>query len=409
VLRPERRTPLDIAVVVVLVVVVAASAVAIWATSSAKNTESDPAVVAAAPPAEATAVSPAFTEAWQATSSATATPIAIGGVVVTGDDGAVVGHDPATGAALWSYTRDIPLCTVTGWGAGGRNYAIAIYRNARGCSEVTALDAATGERASSRSSDADNYLDVSPDRDYVVVQGDTRLEAWRTDLVRTIEYGRVDAPVNPGAQPRSGCEFVSSGIGSSRIAVIERCGIEPGYRLTILGATLAKDEKLEEFGSTIITGDLGSPPRVVAVNQTGVTVYVSSPSPMLETYAVDGTIKNRTTVLGDAVGIESKPISSGDVITFWTGKATVVIDPDTLAARFQVPETLGPGVVMAGSLLLPSATGISEHNLDNGQPIRSIPVERKGYNGGIITLADIGDQLVQQWDSTVSVLAPAPR
>ncbi|PXW30984.1 UNVERIFIED_CONTAM: putative pyrroloquinoline-quinone binding quinoprotein [Williamsia faeni] len=406
-LRPERRTPLDIVIVVVLVVIVAASAVAIWATSSAQNTESDPAALAAAEPAEATSVPLAFTEAWRATSSATATPVAIGGVVVTGDGGAVVGHDPATGAALWSYTRDIPLCTVTGWSAGGRDYAIAIYRNSRGCSEVTALDAATGKRASSRSSDADNSLDISFDRDYVVAQGDTRLEAWRTDLVRTIEYGRVDAPVNPGTQPRSGCEFVSSGVGSSRIAVIERCGIEPGYRLTILGATLDNDEKLQEFASTIITGELGTPPRIVAVNQTGVTLYVSSPSPMLETYGADGTIKNRTTVLGDPIGIESKPITSGDVITFWTGKATVVIDPVTLEARFQVPETLGPGVVMAGSLLLPSATGISEHNLTNGQPIRSIPVERAGYNGGIITLADIGNQLVQQWDSTVSVLAPA--
>jgi hypothetical protein len=212
--------------------------------------------------------------------------------------------------------------------------------------------------------------------------------------------------VNPETQPRSGCEFVSSGIGDSRVAVIERCGIEPGYRLTILGATLDSEEKLEEFASTIITGDLGTPPRIVAVNQTGVALYLSSPAPVLETYGIDGTIKNRTTVLGDAVGVESKPIASGDVITFWTGESTVVIDPTNLAARFQVPETLGPGVVMAGSLLLPSATGISVHNLGDGQPISSIPVERAGYIGGIITLADIGDLIVQQWGSTVSVLAP---
>lgn len=405
-LRPERRTPLDIVVVVVLVVVVAVSAVAIWATSSAKNTESDPAAVPAAPIAEATEVPREVTEAWRATSPATTSPVAIGGVVVTGDGGAVVGHDAATGAALWSYTRDLPLCTVTGWDAGGRNYALAIYRNDRGCSEVTALNAADGTRASSRTSDADNSLDISTDRDYAVAQGDTRLEVWRTDLVRTIEYGRVDAPVNPQTQPRSGCEFVSSGIGDSRVAVIERCGIEPGYRLTILGATLDSEEKLEEFASTIITGELGTPPRIVAVNQTGVALYLSSPGPVLETYGIDGTIKNRTTVLGDAVGVESKPIASGDVITFWTGKSTVVIDPTNLAARFQVPETLGPGVVMAGSLLLPSATGISRHNLGDGQPISSIPVQRAGYTGGIITLADIGDHILQQWGSTVSVLAP---
>jgi hypothetical protein len=283
---------------------------------------------------------------------------------------------------------------------------IAVYRNARGCSEVTALYSATGQRAASRSSDADSTLDFSVEKDYFLAQGDTRLETWRSDLVRTIEYGRVDAPVNPGAQPRSGCELVSSAIGSGRVAVVERCGIEPGYRLTVLGATLDKDEKLDEQGSTLITSDLGSPPRVVAVGQGGVAVYVSSPDPMLETYAPDGTLRNRTTLLGRAVGVESTPISSGGLITFWTGEATVVLDASTLQARFQVPATLGPGVVMAGALLLPTASGISEHNLADGRPIRSIAVQRSNYSGGIITLGVIGDNVVQQWGSTLSVLKP---
>lgn len=405
-LKPERRTPVDLLIVAIIVVVVVVAGVAIWATSSVENTESDPSPVAATTPETATAVPAAFTEAWRAASGATAGPVIIGGVVVTGDGGTVVGHDPATGRELWSYQRDLPLCGVTGASASGRDYAVAVYRNARGCSEVTALYGATGQRATSRSSDADSSIDFSSDRDYVVAQGDTRLEVWRSDLVRTIEYGRVDAPVNPKSQPRSGCELVSSAIRSPEVAVIERCGIEPGYRLTVLGATLDSNEKLEESGSTIITDNVGSPPRIVAVGQNGIAVYVSSPGPMLETYAFDGTLQNRTTLLGDAVDIKSKPIASGGVITFWTGKATVVLDAETLQARFQVPQTLGPGVVMAGSLLLPSPAGISEHNLIDGKPIRTIPVQRNGYTGGVITLGVIGDEVVQQWGSTVSVLAP---
>jgi hypothetical protein len=405
--KPERRTPVDLAVAAAIVIVLVVGAVVIWATSSVRGTESDPSEVAATPPASATSVPAGFTEAWRATSGATPVPVAIGGVVVTGDGGTVIGHDPSSGRQLWSYTRDIPLCGVSGWSGSGRDYVIAVYRNARGCSEVTALYSGTGQRAASRSSDADSTLDLSAEKDYFLAQGNTRLETWRSDLVRTIEYGRVDAPVNPEAQPRSGCEFVSSGIGSGSVAVIERCGIEPGYRLTVLGATLNKDEKLDQRGSTLITGELGSPPRIVAVGQSGVSVYVSSPTPMLESYAVDGTLRNRTTLLGRAVGIESKPISSGGVITFWTGESTVVLDASTLQARFQVPATLGPGVVMAGSLLLPSAAGISEHNLVDGRPLRSIPVQRNDYSGGVITLGLIGEDVVQHWGSIVSVLAPA--
>lgn len=405
-LRPERRTPVDLLIVAIIGVVVVVAGVAIWATSSVQNTESDPSPAAAQAPAVATAVPAAFTEAWRAPSGATAGPVIVGGVVVTGDGQTVIGRDPTTGRELWSYKRDLQLCGVSGWNASGRDYAIAVYRNTRGCSEVTALYGANGKRATSRTSDADDSLDFSSDRDYIVAQGDTRLEAWRSDLVRTIEYGRVDAPVNPQSQPRTGCELVSSAVGSPKVAVIERCGIEPGYRLTVLGATLDSDEKLQEFGSSIITDNVGSPPRIVGVGDSGIAVYVSTPSPVLETYAFDGTLQNRTTLLGEAVGIDSKPITSGGLITFWTGKATVVLDAKTLQARFQVPETLGPGVVMAGSLLLPSPTGISEHNLTDGRPIRSIPVQRNGYNGGVITLGLIGQQLVQQWGPVVSTLAP---
>lgn len=406
--KPERRTRVDLAAAAVIVLVIAVAGVAIWSTSAVRGTSSDPAQDSALPPTSASSVPSGLTEAWRAASNATTVPVVIGPVVVTGDGGTVIGHDPSTGRQLWSYRRDLPLCGVAGWPGSARDYVIAAYRNARGCSEVTALNPATGQRAESRSSDADSTLDFSVDKDYFLAQGDTRLETWRSDLVRTIEYGRVDAPVNPGAQPRSGCELLSSANGSGRVAVVERCGIEPGYRLTVLGATLDKDEKLDEQGSTLITADLGSPPRVVAVGRDAVAVYVSSPSPMLETYAVDGTLRGRTTLLGRAVGVESKPTTSGGLITFWTGDATIVLDASTLQARFQVPATLGPGVVMAGSLLLPSASGISEHDIVDGRPIRSIPVQRRGYGGGIITLGLIGDNVVQHWGSTISVLKPSP-
>ena len=45
---------------------------------------------------------------------------------------------------------------------------------------------------------------------YAVVQGPTRVDVFRSDLVRTVEYGKPDVPVNPGVQPRSGCTIGSA-------------------------------------------------------------------------------------------------------------------------------------------------------------------------------------------------------
>ena len=60
-----------------------------------------------------------------------------GGNVVTGDGRSVDGRDPATGAALWSYARDLDLCGVT----SVYNYAVAVYPDVRGCGQVSTIDA----------------------------------------------------------------------------------------------------------------------------------------------------------------------------------------------------------------------------------------------------------------------------
>ncbi len=78
----------------------------------------------------------------------------VGPAVVTGNGGEVAGRDPVSGKVRWRYTRDLPLCTL----AAAWSMAVAVYektdnllpagdpRAAGGCSEVTALDPATGKR-----------------------------------------------------------------------------------------------------------------------------------------------------------------------------------------------------------------------------------------------------------------------
>src|SRR5262245_56532973 len=140
--KPERRTRGDLVAALTIVVVIAAAAFAIWWTSDARATVSRPAA-APVPNLVATQNIPAtLTQLWSAPSPATTRPVIAGGSVVTGDGHTVNGRDPATGATLWSYTRDLTLCGVT----SVYQYAVAVYPDSRGCGQVSTIDGATGRR-----------------------------------------------------------------------------------------------------------------------------------------------------------------------------------------------------------------------------------------------------------------------
>ena len=67
----------------------------------------------------------------------------------------------------------------------------------RGCGQVTAIDAGTGRRNTARTSYSDKQITLRSDGNVVLSAGPTRLELWRSDLVRMISYGEIDARVKP--------------------------------------------------------------------------------------------------------------------------------------------------------------------------------------------------------------------
>ncbi|WP_238422535.1 hypothetical protein [Gordonia sp. 'Campus'] len=425
--RPERRTPLDLAITAVVIVVLVTACAIAWAVSPVRHTDSAQAGSAPAAVQPAQTVPATFVPRWQATSDATTVPAIGESVVVTGDGGAVVGHDPATGRALWSYRRDLDLCTVgTAWTASS-DVALAVYRNSRGCSEVTALDAATGARTGARTSDADPELTLGTDSGYVVAQGPRRLETWGSNLVRGIEYGRVEAPVRPEDAPdRNDCALFSSAVSGDRLAVVERCADDPGYRLTVMGSVLDKDDEVEKYGSSLITGDVsGPPPVVIAMSSSGIAVYDGGASPAepptlgaesgpaIRRFDTDGVAAGTNTVAGNATPPPgSVPIAADGIVTYWTGRATVVLNGQTLNPIYQVPGTLGPGQVMAGQLLLPSASGISVRDVATGREVRSIPLARSaepdegGTAAPVVSLRVIGDIVVEQRGNRIEAFGP---
>ena len=134
--RPERRTKGDIVAAVTIGVVVAAVAALIWWTSDARATISRPAAVPAPNPTPAREVPASLKELWTAASPATTAPVLVGGTVATGDGRRVDGRDPATGESRWGYARDSDLCGVS-W---VYHYAVAVYRDDRGCGQVSTVD-----------------------------------------------------------------------------------------------------------------------------------------------------------------------------------------------------------------------------------------------------------------------------
>lgn len=401
-----------------IVALLAVVGVTVWWFSPARHTISEPAR-ADAPAVTAPEVAPeSFVQRWTARSAATSVPQVAQSVVLTGDGGTLAGRDPATGRIDWRYQRDLPLCTVGAWGGAGVDLAVGVYRNSRGCGEVTTLDAASGRRAGSRSSLADVTVQLVTDEGYMLAQGPTRLETWGNNLVRGIEYGRVEAPVKPGVQPHEGrlCLIHSSAIAGSRLAVIERCDSEPGFRLTVLGATLDKDEKVTQYGSSILTnGTAQPPPRIVAMSTSGIAVYdgggnsVEPRGATIRQFDSNGAQLASSTVNGPrGVPVDSVPITRDGLTTFWTGQGTIVLDAQSTKPLFQIANTRGPGISMGGQLLIPTTAGISVRTATDGREVRVIPLARNNYHGETIAAGVLGGMFYEQWGDTLHAYGAAP-
>ncbi|PTR44445.1 hypothetical protein C8K38_104281 [Rhodococcus sp. OK611] len=392
---PERRTRADLIAAAAIAVVVLLAAGVIWLRSDARGTTSITAETPATPADTALSIPENVTEIWRADSASTGRPVVAGGAVVTAEGGAVIGRDRDTGTQLWNYTRDLPLCGVIGaW-----NSVVSVYHDGRGCGAVTELAGADGARVAQRSSDADDAVVLSEDGTYVTSRGMDRMELWRSDLVRTLEFGRVDAPVNPNTQPRSGCELVSSASSSTRLAVLERCQDEPADRLSVLNPAPKDNTEPDEYGSSVLAdldpGVTGA--KVLAVAGDRTAVYLpAGPSTGARVGVFDGsgTPIAMHPVPAD-VSADSKVVKVGSVYSWWTGSRVIALGATDFVPRWTIEGAIGPGALMAGQMLVPVDGAIAVHDLSTGAEVRRIAVDRAGEQSPI-TSAVVGTVLLEQ-------------
>ena len=401
--KPERRTKADILAAAALGVVVAVVASVIWWTSDARATISRPAATPVPNPTPARDVPDSLKQLWNAASPDTRVPVVVGGVVTTGNGRQVDGRDPATGQSLWSYSRDTDLCGVS-W---VYHYAVAVYRDDRGCGQVTAIEGSTGRRGASRSSYADPRVRLSSDGTAVLSAGATRLELWRSDMVRMLAYGETDARVKPSNRGlHSGCILESAAASSSAVSVLEACGNPADLRLVLLRPGKEDDEPQQQFVPEPGVRP-GSGARVLAISQNNTAVYLPSPQPRVEVIDETGTTVSSTLLPRPPSG--SAVVSqTGNLMTWWTGDALLVFDATSLTQRYTIAAgenvaPLGPGVMMAGKLLVPLTGAIGVYDPVNGAYERDIPVNRSPSSSAVIPVVS-GSVVIEQRGDTLVAL-----
>lgn len=402
--KPERRTKADVAAALAIVAVVAVVAALIWWNSDARATISRPAAEPVPKLTPAKAVPDALRQLWTAPSPKTSTPLVVAGSVVTGDGNVVEGRDPATGDPLWSYARDLELCGVT-W---VYEYAVAVYPDVRGCGQVSTIDAGTGARGPARTAYADPEVTLSSDGTTVLSAGDTRLELWRSDMVRMLSYGALDARIKPDIPVTPLCRLVDAAASSSAVSVLEACPHEADLRLTLL---LPSDEEdtpdLKYVPLEGVADDSGA--RVIAVADTTTAVYVPIPKPTVNIVDDTGTTV-ASTELPKPPAPDATTSRAGDLITWWTGDTVMVFSTNGLRYKYSIAPAgadipLGPATVMAGRLLVPVTGGYDVFDPATGQGDRHIAVARPPGPAPVVP-AVAGSLLIEQRGDELVALGP---
>ena len=91
--------------------------------------------------------------------------------------------------------------------------------------------------------------------------------------------------------------------------------------------------------------------------------------------------------------------------TIWTGNSLIYLDSATMTPTWGYPAALGPGVELAGALLVPVGGGIAVLDSRTGQERSRIAVDR-GDVTGPVNLTVLGDTILEQRGDELVALGP---
>ncbi|ADK28331.1 Rv3212 family protein [Corynebacterium pseudotuberculosis] len=362
----------------------------VWATAPVNNVTYSPAaqplVVSETPPVPVHSLTPQWeTPADQLTTK----PIIAAGLVMSYDGHSVNAIDPATGAPVWSYARTEKLCSLgQAWSS-----VVLTFHTGRGCGDVVSLDAASGTYKATRSASASDVVVPISSNDAVGTVSSERVELWRSDLVRTVEYGDVPIKQEANQQPHEDCEISSALSRKTLLGVTEKC--EEAWWLR-LQKTVPEDSRVPE-----ITRDIhisGENARIVAIGQEAAAVFVESPHPRIDSFNANGELTASIQVpLADASAWDHGP-SVADLphhITWFDGHRLYLFNPSSLHVEHIIDNVLGTGVAINNKLYVPVFNGIAVINWETGVAESVLEVDRGTYNG-LVSLGLAGNHVVEK-------------
>ncbi len=323
-------------------------------------------------------------------------PLVANGLIVTYNDHTLTATTPE-GETVWTYERPNELCLVDqAWGK-----VVATYRDNAGCGDVVAIDAKTGSYAGTRSAIAPERVVRLASNDRVGYASSERAEVWRSDLVRTVEYGYVEAKQEPDMQPHE-CTITSALTRTELVAVTEVC--DDGAFLRLQEATPEDSRKPEVLADVEISPDA----YLVAISQDAAAVYDPTASEV-RGYNKEGTSISSSSVpqmdspeIGPDGIIKNLPVADlPHHMTYWENNSLLLMEPAALAVTGVFQGALGTGFSAGEKLLYASDSGIAVVDWDKNAVDTIIPVDRGGYTGpvhitsaGATVVEKRGDQVV---------------
>mgnify|MGYP002715081665 FL=1 len=325
-------------------------------------------------------------------------PLVANGLVITYNDHTLTATSPE-GEAVWTYERPNELCLVDqAWGK-----VVATYRDNAGCGDVVAIDAKTGKYAGTRSAIAPENVVRLASNDRVGYASSSRAEVWRSDLVRTVEYGYVEAKQEPDMQPHE-CTLTSALTRTELVAITEVCN--DGTYLRLQEATPEDSRKPEVLADVEISPDA----YLVSISQDAAAVYDPATSEV-RGYNTEGTNISSSSVpqmdspeIGPDGTIKNLPVADlPHHMSYWENNSLLLMEPSALAVTGVFQGALGTGFSAGEKLLYASDSGIAVVDWDKNAVDKIIPVNRGGYTGPV-HISSAGATVVEKRGDEVVVM-----
>lgn len=405
---PLQRSKKDLIAATVLATAALVGVGTVWATAPIRHADLVPAADTYTNPGSLASVPAALHERWRVSNPAVpsmARPLISEGLVISAEGGTVIAHDASTGEPVWSYERDLEVCSL----GSAFGSVVVTYRNAAGCGDVTQIDAKTGTYRSTRSAPSrDEVLPISSN-DRVGIVNSERVELWRSDLVRTVEYGDKVAKQEANLQPHENCVISSALTRKELLAVVEKCPDQPNNSMLRFQATTPEDSRKPKIKADVAIP--GTDSQLIAVGQTAAAVYVPGAPAKLIAYDDQGKEKARLDVKSSpliAEHVENTPDlayspETADLphhMTWFDGERLYLLNPASLAAEVIFEGALGTGVAVGDRIMFPIEGGIAVGNWANGQIESTIPVDRGDYQGRV-ALTVAGTTVVEKRGDTL--------